>query len=242
MALGTDLNRQTTPEELEELLEGLEKLLDRTRVLYEQYFMGIQKVAPMQLHRDVERRVRELTQRQIRNTALRFRFTTICQRFGAYHTYWQRTLRQIEQGKYVRDLVRVKRRADERGQDVPEEVLVELPRLVRDRIRRDRARLAERASPPPAGSARPVPPPGMDEEQCRELYRRYVVARELVGASRGDVSYEALVSSLGAQAAAIMTEHRARGVEFRVVVRDDKVVLRARPLEPDEPGEPDRRR
>jgi hypothetical protein len=39
-----------------------------------------------------------------------------------------------------------------------------------------------------------------------------------------------------------MTEHRAHGVEFRVVVRDDKVVLRARPLEPDEPGEPDRRR
>ena len=80
MALGSDVKKQQIkPEDLEELLEGLEKLLDRTKVLYEQYFMGIQKVAPMQLHRDIERKVRELTQQQIRNTALRFRFTTISQ-------------------------------------------------------------------------------------------------------------------------------------------------------------------
>ncbi|HKE20638.1 MAG TPA: MXAN_5187 C-terminal domain-containing protein [Kofleriaceae bacterium] len=470
MALGSDLKKQQiTPEELEELLSGLEKLLDRTKVLYEQYFMGIQKVAPMQLHRDIERRVRDLMQQQIRNTSMRFRFTTISQKFGAYQTYWKRTLREIEQGKYVRDLVRVKKKADALGEDLPEELLVKLPKLVQDRIRRDRARMAERAlrsesesgdtlldaaalddlaltetpdeapvvhsiseeeaqtlfnegdldmdglfsaltgkqaeaapahvaeavavpaveaapaqapepvaaqvaeaapahvaeavptpvaeavptpvaesepasstrptvtlprgvavsrpaaraepgfrvplprgpgraepkassetdaaevapaapvipvtpvvtrvtasspatpaaarpaagAPPPAPATRPTEqraspprhrtatapriatpplpapdlPPGMDEKQCRELYARYLKARQLVGESNDDVTYDRLVSSLRKQASTIMNEHGARGVQFHVVVRGEKVVLKARPLKPGKPGE-----
>jgi hypothetical protein len=145
VALSSDVKKGMKPEELDELLNGLEKLLERTKVLYEQYFMGIQKMAPLQLHRDVERKVRELMQQQIRNTALRFRFTTLSQKFGSYSTYWKRTLREIEQGKYVRDLARVKRKADQMGEELPEELLVKLPKLVQDRIRRDRERMAERA-------------------------------------------------------------------------------------------------
>jgi hypothetical protein len=77
----------------------------------------------------------------------------------------------------------------------------------------------------------------MNEKQCRELYTRYLKARQLVGESNDDVTYEKLVSSLGKQAAAIMNEHRAQGVEFHVVVRGNKVVLKAKPLRP---GKPDR--
>ena len=142
MALSSDFKKSQPTEDLEEVLEALEKLLDRTKVMFEQYFMGIQKVAPMQLHRDVERKIRELTQQHIRNTGLRFRFTTLCQKFGAYNTYWKRTLREIEQGRYVRDLQRLKRKVEQQGEDLPEELLVKLPRLIQDRIRRDRERLA----------------------------------------------------------------------------------------------------
>jgi len=441
VALGSDLKKQINPEELDELLSGLEKLLDRTKVLYEQYFMGIQKVAPMQLHRDIERKVRELMQAQIRNTSLRFRFTTISQKFGSYNTYWKRTLREIEQGKYVRELVRVRRKAEQQGEELPEELLVKLPKMVQDRIRRDRAKLAERAiresehesehgaekeafeamaraadlppeqpppvheisdeeaqslfgegdldidglfqaltepeeaaapesprappvaeppkpvvptfktpdvplprglgltppparvtapsvegfrvplprgggsrsetrppaeppaaTPPPAPAAPPAappvraatapparptasrivtpraatppptpvsqrpppvperartadpaarppraptqrsggtipPPPGMDDKQCRELYSRYLKARTLVGEKNDDVTYEKLVSSLSKQATAIMTQHGARGVEFHVVVRGDKVVLKAKPIKTGKPDE-----
>jgi hypothetical protein len=446
VALGSDAKKQQKAEEVEELLDALEKLVDRTKVLFEQYFMGIQKVAPMQLHRDIERRVRDLTQLQIRNTGLRFRFTTLSQKFGSYNTYWKRTLREIEQGKYVRDLVRVKRKAEAAGEELPEELLVKLPKLVQDRIRRDRSKMAERAvkegrdpakggrdrgaaaadatraeaaihaldedhaahifsegdldmddlfgaltsgdgepepappsresaaaiappsrpeiappkpesaaptappsresaapiappkpesaaptappsrpeiappkpqrttvvtgvvpppiprgiapigkpqpvtqgfkvplpslrsggpaeprqttppaaAPPPAAAApvpasappRPAtprpdpvarppasahptvrtaavpaaPPPGMDEKQSRELFTRYVKARQLVGEKNDDVTYDKLMSSLRKQAPAIMKEHGARGVEFHVVVRGDKVVLKAKPV------------
>ena len=46
--------------------------------MYEQFFMGIQKMPPSQLHRDIERRIREITQLQIRNTGLRVRFGGCC--------------------------------------------------------------------------------------------------------------------------------------------------------------------
>lgn len=156
MALSSDWKKaREISAPLEETLDALEKLLERTKVMFEQYFMGIQKVAPMQLHRDLERRIRELTQQQIRNTGLRFRFTTISQRFGAYNTYWKRTLREIEQGRYVRDLARVKRRADRKGEDLPDELLAKLPKLAQERIRRERARMAERAARAAGESGRP---------------------------------------------------------------------------------------
>lgn len=130
---------------ISEQLEVVEKLLDRTKVLYEQYFMGIHKMPPSQLHRDIERKVRELTQLQIRNTSLRYRLTNVTQKFGVYNTYWRRILRQIEQGKYVRDVARVQRRARRKGEDVPEEILAAMPKRMRDRVLRDRELLAKRA-------------------------------------------------------------------------------------------------
>ena len=132
-------------EEVEALLTELEKRMDRTKVMFEQYFMGIQKVAPAHLHRDLERRVRDLTRVQIRNTALRFRFSTLSQKFGSYNTYWKRTLRQIEQGTYIRDIARVGRDALRSGEDIPDELLAKMPKLMRDRIKRDRQRVVDRA-------------------------------------------------------------------------------------------------
>jgi hypothetical protein len=281
-------------------------------------------------------------------------------------------MREIEQGRYVRDLQRAKRRVDQSGDELPEELLVKLPKLAQDRIRRDRERLAKtqghadrpaverssilftapvetvheidedtlfddadiddlfgsireqsqasalpeapeppqarpepppkiepppprkpigpivpasvttqmqkltsqkgappaakgppvvppplrsaapppsvprpeppaaKAEPPPrpvapappAAAAKPAPPavpPGMTEKQCRELHARYAKARELVG-DKTDVSYDKLLTTLNKQAPAIMKEHGARGVDFQVVVRGDKVVLKAKPV------------
>jgi hypothetical protein len=72
-------------------------------------------------------------------------------------------------------------------------------------------------------------PPGMSEKQCRELHARYTKARELVG-DRSEVSYDKLLATLNKQAPAIMKEHGAKGVDFQVVVRGDKVILKAKPV------------
>ena len=96
--------------EIETLVGELETRVDRLRALYEQYFMGIDKMAPSVPHKDVERRIQVLRKEQIRNTAVRFRFQMIIQRYNTYQTHWQRVCRQIEEGTYKRDMLRAQRR------------------------------------------------------------------------------------------------------------------------------------
>jgi len=96
--------------EIEALVGELETRVDRLRALYEQYFMGIERMAPAVPQKDVERRIQVLRKEQIRNTAVRFRFQMILQRYNTYQTHWMRICRQIEEGTYKRDLLRAQRR------------------------------------------------------------------------------------------------------------------------------------
>ena len=63
--------------ELEIQLSELEERVDRLRALYEQYFMGFEKLEPSVQRKDVDRRFTNLRKIQIRNTALRFRFNVV---------------------------------------------------------------------------------------------------------------------------------------------------------------------
>ncbi len=98
------------PVDLEKLIGELEIALDRLRGLYDQYFVGLEKIVPGVLRKDVDRRFYVLRKEQIRNTALRFRFQMVLQRYNTYQTYWQRICREIENGTYKRHLMRAERR------------------------------------------------------------------------------------------------------------------------------------
>ena len=104
MASKSAQEQQVSTEAIEEMLDTVDKSLDRVKTLYEQYFLGIQKQAPSHLHTTIERQLRELAQLQIRNTGMRYRLATLQQKFGAYNAYWKRTVRQIENGTYIRNL------------------------------------------------------------------------------------------------------------------------------------------
>ena len=58
--------------------------------------------------KDVERRFAHLRKIQLRNTASRFRFQALLQKYTTYLTYWQRITRQIEEGTYRRDFARAR--------------------------------------------------------------------------------------------------------------------------------------
>lgn len=98
-----------TNDEIQLALDELDTRLDRLRALYEQYFTGIEKTAPAVQHKDVERRIQTMRKLSLRNTAQRFRFQTIIQRYTTYLQYWQRILRRIEDGTHKRDLARAAR-------------------------------------------------------------------------------------------------------------------------------------
>jgi hypothetical protein len=96
--------------DVEKLIGELELAVDRLRSLYEQYFVGIEKIEPQVPRKDVDRRIYALRKEQIRNTAMRFRFQMVLQRYNTYQTHWQRICREIENGTYKRHMIRAQRR------------------------------------------------------------------------------------------------------------------------------------
>jgi hypothetical protein len=156
---------EASVEAVTELLDTLDLNLERVKTLYEQYFLGIQKQPPTFLHNDVERKLRDLTQLQIRNTGLRYRFATLQQKFGSYNSYWRRTLRQIENGTYLRNLSKIGREAIRTGAEIPEEILAAMPKRMREQVQRDRDKalaIAKRRSKPTTMSQM-MPPEPTDE-------------------------------------------------------------------------------
>ena len=117
---------QQTSEELAVTLKELSLKIDRLKQLYEQYFMGIERMEPMVARKEVMRAMLTLQQGYIRNTALRFKFNTMLQKWSSYTTYWNRTLREIENGTYVRHLQKAARAAAEKGRALPTEMRLKL--------------------------------------------------------------------------------------------------------------------
>src|SRR6478672_10336332 len=75
--------------------------------------MGIERLEPMTLRKEVDRRLWALRREQIRNTGMRFKLETTIQRYNTYQQYWQRIVREIENGTYQRDLGRAAARFGE---------------------------------------------------------------------------------------------------------------------------------
>ena len=71
--------------------------------------MGFEKIPPAVVHKDVERRIYALRREQIRNTAKRFKLQMTIQRYNTFQMYWQRIMREIENGTYKRHVLRAER-------------------------------------------------------------------------------------------------------------------------------------
>lgn len=99
--------------EIETQISELEERVERLRALYDQYFSGIEKLEPLILRKEVDRRFWALRRIKIGNTALRFRLQGIVQRYNTFQQYWMRICREIENGTYRRDLARAAARFGE---------------------------------------------------------------------------------------------------------------------------------
>lgn len=155
------------PQEVDSALDELESRLDRLRSLYEQYFMGIEKIEPTVPRKDVDRRFWILRRTQIRNTARRFRLQTLVQRYNTFQQHWTRICREIENGTYVRHLLRAQKKLGADPKTWAAKKRLGLFR--RDRVGPDGAKVegtqsAESGPPPSNGgtdSRRPSIPPSI---------------------------------------------------------------------------------
>ena len=199
-------------------LDELEEAIEHLKVAYDRYFNGVDNVPPVRKHEAVTRLVREFMRRPPMRTVQKFRYQTLKGRFNTYEQYWNRIMRQIEQGTYKRLLSEARRR---------EEVM----RARRAEHRRSEAKKAAEggaaARPRSRGATEPVLPPGMSSADARALYKNFVQAKRAAGESTDGLTYGTLVRKLSKAAPGLQQKHGG-SVRFEVGTSNGKVTLRAK--------------
>ncbi len=95
-------------ESIEEELRILDFKLSQLKRDYDQYFLGTRPREPVLARGEVNKVIVKLTNTAIKNTAARFKFSSICSRFQAFRRQWDETLRRIEAGTYERHQFKAK--------------------------------------------------------------------------------------------------------------------------------------
>jgi hypothetical protein len=187
--------QQLPQEKLAEEIDDLEEGLTNLQVLYEKYFLGIDRKPPDQERKRVSTRMRELRTTMVKNTALKFRIQTQFAKLISFERMWDRTLREMEEGTYKRDVFKAKWRRNQ--EEKPRE--------------------------------RPNKAPEIPDDKLRRLYDTYLVARQRCGEPTDGISYESVASRIRAQVPQLLEKHKAKNIEFKVVIKGGRAVLKAIP-------------
>ena len=187
------LPQEKYAEELSDLDEGISGL----QVLYEKYFLGIDRKPPDQERKRISEKARELRTRSISNTALKFKVNTLFAKLISFERMWDRTLREIEDGTYKRDVFKAKLRAGDRDE-------------------------------PRTGPVKPATP-SISDANLRRLYDTYMVARKRCGEATDGLTFDSMAARIRSQVPELMQKHKAKNIEFKVVIKGGKAILKAVP-------------
>ncbi|HYO71070.1 MAG TPA: MXAN_5187 C-terminal domain-containing protein [Archangium sp.] len=299
--------------------DAIEADIAALKVAYEFYFMGNERLPPTRAYEDLKKRLERLKASFIRNTAAKFRVQAIATKFATYERLWQRTLQEIENGTYKRDVAKAKRRTQKQmGSDRPKTLgAIELPDEDFDvqevkpskvpsvaplvppvepvpfrggvpsvaplvpsvaplvppvapvagtpargtalpsipsvapvaprvaplvppvapavpRVAPAVPPVAPAAARPAAKPAAPRPPVaasggGLSDDKLKSVYDAYVSAKRQNKEDTSKMSYDSVAATLRKQVPELMKQHNAKSVEFKVVIKDGKAVLKAVP-------------
>jgi hypothetical protein len=283
--------------------EAIEAELAALKVAYEHYFLGVDRHPPARAHEDLKKRVDRLKSSFVRNTGAKFRVQSIHNKFITYERLWQRTLQEIENGTYKRDVLKARRRLEKkkpeagksRSQEVtelPDADVEDLDSALESALKSSGsstpsvepvpfrgvpsvAPLVPSVAPlvpsiaplvppvapltgtparsssvpgiapvvPPVAPARPaatgprpaVRPPSaasasdLSDDKLKSVYDAYVSAKRRNKEDTSKMNYDSVAASLRKQVPELMKQHGAKSVEFKVVIKDGKAVLKAVP-------------
>ncbi|MCR9094508.1 MAG: hypothetical protein NXI30_09845 [bacterium] len=188
---------ELAPPTTEEELKILEVRLTQLKLEYEKYFLGSRPTEPAQQRAEVQKSVLKFSNMRITNTAQRFKFNSLNGRYQAFKRQWDNTLRQIEAGTYKRHVFKADLRDRERGLD---------------------------GATPGSASATGGGAKGNDRGELFETYRDAMMA---TGQNTKGLTPEKLQKAIAKQEAAIKQKYGCDSVDFKVVVTDGKVKLKA---------------
>jgi hypothetical protein len=259
-----DAERHATAE-LTEQCDQFEDDLDELRARYELYFLGVERLEPVRRREDMKRRIARMKTAFTRNAGVRFRIETLHARYLAYERMWVRAARQREEGTYHRDIFKARRRGATRvgptrpGARKPGEASEDVDLSDWDGEVEEAAPQAEptqaaappeppavrREAPPPAAAPRPAPAPtppasrapagGLSDDQMRSLYDAYLSAKKRCNEDVSKLSYDSVSRSVSKQIPEIIQRYKAGAVDFKVVIKDGKAILKATPKPPSKP-------
>jgi hypothetical protein len=187
--------QQLPQEKLAEEIDELDESMSQLQVLYEKFFLGIDRRPPEQERKKVSTRMRALRTTMVKNTALKFRIQTLFAKLISFERMWDRTLREMEEGTYKRDVFKAKLRQGKEAQR-------------------------------PAATPKT---PDIPDDKLRRLYDTYLVARQRCGEPTDGISYESVASRIRSQVPQLLEKHKAKNIEFKVVIKGGRAVLKAIP-------------
>jgi hypothetical protein len=299
--------------------DAIEAELAALKVTYEQYFLGMERTPPTRTYEELKKRVERLKNSFVRNTGAKFRVQAVAAKFVSYERLWQRTLQEIENGTYKRDMFKAKRKtqkAPDKARSANNNVVDltqdanfdvdEVDSMLSSTLKSPVPSVAPVPSvepvpfrggvpsvaplvpsvaplvppvapvsgtpargtglpsiaplvPPVAPAIKPVAPAiapvaarpagttgsrpavpavrpptagsasELSDDKLKTVYDAYVAAKRRNKEDTSKMSYDSIAASLRKQVPELMKQHGAKAVEFKVVIKDGKAVLKAVP-------------
>jgi hypothetical protein len=210
------------------------------RAKYEQYFLGIERKPPSKEHESLKKKVASLRNTFVRQVAVKFRVDAVTQKLITYERLWTRTLQEIEAGTYRRDLYKLKMKTKE-PVDPPPPPPVEkkaepakaaaavAPVAPAKPVAPAVAAAAPTAGAKPSAPGAPAASGQLSDQKMKAIYDAYVTAKKRCNEDVSKISFDSLAHTLRKQVPELMKQHNAKSVEFKVVIKDGKAILRALP-------------
>jgi hypothetical protein len=207
-----------TSETLSEEIDSLSNEIEALRAAYEQFFLGIERHPPSLRHDKLKKAVVAIQMTTVKQTAVKFKAQSLNAKLITYERLWTRTMHEIEDGTYKRDVFKAKlhrKEHEEKDKEKAPEKAAVAPS----------PQVAAAAAPKPAATAGPQ----LSESKLRAIYDAYLTAKKRCNEDVSKLTYESVASTLKQQVPALIKQHNAKSVEFKVVIKDGKAVLRALP-------------
>jgi hypothetical protein len=228
-----------------EELNEIDKRLEELRRRFDMYFFGApeQRMPPSANQAKLGGELRRMREEEIKNwnTQDTFRFNQIFARFVSLDRMWARTLKQIEDGTHKRDKFKVAqmKKRDKAAAATATQVASRNTDSL-DGLDVDIGSFDDVGAPPapaPQPERRAVPRPvaptpasaaTMSETRLQQLYEVYMQAKKRTG-EQSSLTVDALRKQIDKQIPAIKAQHKCDSVDFKVVLKDGKVMLKAVP-------------
>jgi hypothetical protein len=227
-----------------QLLDDIDSQLEEIRRRYDLYFQGSkeQRTPPQTAQAQLGGVLRRLREGDSTgwNTQDKFRLNQIHARYVSMERMWARGMQQVENGTSRRDKLKSKLREEaaakrpaaraahvdgDVGFDVDmsagEDSGFGTPRPVAP---------VRPAAPPPVAGATPGSTPGgaPSDQRVQQIYQLYMQAKKTTG-EVSTLTLDGLRAQLAKQMPVLQQKHAGKNIDFKVVLKDGKAMLKAVP-------------